>query len=113
MRDLELDAEVDPPVPELCDGLVEILDAVDEDRLVALEMPGEQERGRSRGQPHHRHAGAERLDGEYELRAQPTGEVLHIGGDVPARRVDEVKPIEHSESLRGAAIELRAGPFPP
>ena len=112
MRDLELDAELDLAVAELRDCLIEILDAVEQDRLVALEMPGEQERGRIPGQPHHRHACPEGLDGERELRAQPTGEVVHVGGDVPAWQVDEVKPIEHSESLRGASIELRAGPSP-
>jgi hypothetical protein len=96
-------------VAELRDGLVEILDAVDEDRLVALEMAREQEGRRIRGQPDHRHACAEGLDGEHDLRAQPAGEVRHIGCYVPARQVDEVKPIEHPESLRAVSWRATAG----
>ena len=54
------------------------------DWLIAREMPGEQERGRIRGQPHHRHPCAEGLNREYDLRGQTAGEVLHAGGDIPA-----------------------------
>jgi hypothetical protein len=75
---------------------MEIVDAVDENWLVAVKMSGEQQRGRIRRQPNHRHACPKGLDGEHDLGAQPTGEVLQVGGDVAARQVDEVEPIEHS-----------------
>jgi len=98
VRDLELHDEFDLTVAELSDRPIEIVDTVDEDWLVALEMLREQKRRRIRGQPHHRHTCAEGHDGEYNFRGQPTGEVLQVGGDVPARQVDEVKPMEHSRT---------------
>jgi len=49
VRDLELHAGLDVTVAQLCHCPIEVLDAVDEDWLVALEMPREQERGRIRG----------------------------------------------------------------
>ena len=107
VRDLEPQPKVDVAVAQLRDGPIEVLDAVDEDWLVAVEMPREQERRRIRGQPHHRHACSEGLDREYELRTQPPGEVLQVGGDVPARQVDEVKLIEHSQTEAAARLEVR------
>lgn len=68
--DLEIHADLDLAAAELRDCPIETLDAVDEDWLIAREMPGEQERGRIRGQPHHRHPCAEGLNREYDLRGQ-------------------------------------------
>ena len=73
--DLEFHAGRQVAVVELGDGPIETLDAANEDWLVALEMAGEQELGRIRGQAHNRHACADGLDGEYDLAAQPFGEV--------------------------------------
>ena len=84
VRNLEIHADLDLAAAELRDCPIETLDAVDEDWLIAREMPGEQERGRIRGQPHHRHPCAEGLNREYDLRGQTAGEVLHAGGDIPA-----------------------------
>ena len=95
VRDLKIHADLDVTVAELCDCPIEILDPVHEDWLVALEMAREQKRGRIRGQSHHRHPCPERLDREYRFRPQPMGEVFQVAGDVPARQVDEVEPIEH------------------
>lgn len=63
-------------------------------------MSREQELGRIRGQLHHRHACPEGRDREYDFRAQPIDEVLQVGGGVPARHVNEVKPTEISRPKR-------------
>ena len=78
-------ADLDVTLAELGDCLIEVLDAVHEDWLVAGEMAREQEWGRVWSQAGHRHPGAEGLNREYEFRSQSIGEVLQVGGDVSTR----------------------------
>ena len=99
-RDLEPESDFYLTVAELCDRALEIDDAVDQDRLISLEMLGEQRTWRMRVQLHHRHTCPERLDREDHFRAQLMGEVRDVGCNITAREVDEVEPIERGESLR-------------
>jgi hypothetical protein len=100
VRDLETHGNFHLAVAELCNRPIKIGHSVDQDRLISLEMLGEQQRRRMRIQPDHRDACPERLNREDQFRAQSTAEMRHVGGDVTAGEVDEVEPIEHSESLR-------------
>ena len=94
MRDLKARRHPDPTALQLTQRGGQIIDAVHEHRLIAGEVAGEQHRGRVAMQAHHGHAGAERLDREFQLTAKPVGEVNHVGRDVPARQVDEVERSE-------------------
>ena len=76
---------------QLLDRALEVRDAVDEDRPLALQMPGKQDPRRLVAEPHHRDARAERLDRKLQAGAEHLGEVLDVGRDVRARHVDEVE----------------------
>jgi hypothetical protein len=89
VRDLEARGD-----RQVCDGRFEVRDAIDEHRLVALEMTGQEQRGRISGEANHRDPRLERLDREDQVRAEPLGEVSDVGLDVAAREVDEVEAVE-------------------
>jgi hypothetical protein len=61
VRDLEPQTDPDVTLSELYNGLLEILDAIDEDRLLSLEMSSQQNGRRVGVQAHHRHRRPERL----------------------------------------------------
>ena len=98
--DLEPHCDLHLAPAQLRDRPLELGHAIDQDRLIAVEMPGEQQGRRMRVQPHHRHPCPERLDREHQFCAQATAEMDQVGGHVTAGEVDEVEPIEHGESLR-------------
>jgi hypothetical protein len=95
MRDVE--ARGDLHAASLClgDRPLEVGYAVDQDRLIVLEVAGEQQCGGIRAEAHHRHPSPQGLDREHQLGAQSVREVLDVGGNVTAGEIDEVEPIEH------------------
>ena len=94
MRNLKARSNLDSALRQLGDSPIKVSHAVDKDRLIALEMPGQQQRRRIRIQANHRNPGTERLNRKYELAAQPAREVLHVRGDVVARQIHELQPLE-------------------
>jgi hypothetical protein len=108
MWDLESHCDLHLALAELSDRPLKFGHAVDQNWLIALEMPGEQQSWRMRIQPHHRYACPERLDCEDQLCAQPTAEMVHVGGYVTAGEVDEVEPIKHEREPTGVSGEERA-----
>ena len=72
----------------------EVGDTVDEDGALALDVVGEQEPRWGRGQLHHGHPSAHRLDGEHDPSTEDIGQVGEVGGHVPARLVEVVEGLE-------------------
>src|SRR5439155_3337822 len=102
VRDLEGRLPLPASLLELPHGVGKVVDPIDEDRLLALEMTRQQDAGRVVRQFDHRHPRAHPLDGEDEASAEDRGEVAHIAGDVAARHVDEIEPLErHTASVSG------------
>jgi hypothetical protein len=97
VRDLEPGTDLDTALTELHHGLLEILDAVDEDRPLSLKMSSQQHRRRVGVQAHHRHPRPERLDREDQLATQAGGEMLDVPRYVAAWKVDELQAAEHGE----------------
>src|SRR5438309_4100109 len=60
-----------------------------------------------RVQAHHRYARPERLEREHQLGAQPIAEMRHVKSNVTAGEIDEIKPIEDEDSLRGHPCEKK------
>lgn len=81
---------------QLDDSSIEVWHTEEEDGLIAVEMLGEQERRRIRIQANHCHPGPEGLNGENQLRAQSSSEVLDIGRYVTAWEIDKLQSIEHN-----------------
>lgn len=81
---------------QLDNSSIEVWHTEQEDGPIAIQMPGEQYRGRLWVQANHRHSGPEGLNGENKLGAQPGGEVLDVGRDVTAWEIDELKPAKHN-----------------
>jgi hypothetical protein len=96
-------------VLQLDDSPIEVWHTEKEDGLIAMEMLGEQYRRRIRIQANHGHSGPEGLNGENQLGAQSSGEVLDIGRDVTAWEIDKLQSAEHNLQatlLRGSVLAL-------
>lgn len=95
MRDSEPRLDLDAVRLEMVDRLLQILDPVDEHRLISLQMPRKQNCRLPLSQPNHRHPRPERLNRERRPCPKALGEVGKVGGDVAAWEVDEVELVEH------------------
>jgi hypothetical protein len=96
VRDLEPAGDLDAPAFQLSKRLLEVLDAVDEHRLISLQVTGKQHRGRALGQLDHRDPGPERLDGKDQRAVERFGVMGYVPRDVATRQVDEVKIVEQA-----------------
>src|SRR5688572_18007932 len=85
---------------ELRDGCLQVCYSVDEHRPVALQVVGEDELRGTVGKLQQRDAGAHALDGEHDARAEHLLEVILLSGNITARAVDIVEPLEHALTLR-------------
>src|ERR1700690_4444408 len=79
---------------KLVDVLLEALNAVDEDRLVALEVIREDDRWPLGGQLDHGDPAAHRLDRKDEASTKDVTKVAHVGDHVASRCVDVVEAVE-------------------
>src|SRR5207247_1473656 len=75
---------------------LEVGHAVHQDRLVAVEVVGQQDERRVVAHRDRRDPRAHALDGEHEPAAQHVGEEHHVAPDVVAGRVQEVELLEGS-----------------
>ena len=92
-------AEPDASPGEVRLGGVEVWDPVDEHRLLAVEVLGEEQLRAVDGETEHRNASAEGFDGEHDLGPEPLDVVGELSGHVGAREVDELQLIEHLNRL--------------
>jgi len=92
----------------------EIGDAVDEDRDVAVEVPGQHDRRRPGRHLDLGDAGVHRIDREHQPTTEHVREVRHVSRDVPAWEVQVIEPFEqHLASLpahRDATVAPRPVP---
>jgi hypothetical protein len=95
VRHLEPVADVAPAFRDALDGLLEIPDPKDQDRLITGQVLSEEQAGGLSGQPHHGDPGAESLDGENRFGTEGIDIVRDVSGCVPARLIDEVQLLEH------------------
>ena len=91
-----------PPVSlEFGEGPVEVDHAVHEEGALPLEVVGQEHEGRARRELDGRDLGARVLDREDHATAEDLREEGDVGGDVPARGVQEVERLERHVHAHG------------
>jgi hypothetical protein len=105
VRNLEAPHDLHIATSQFTNLTLEVKDPIDEHGFSSLKVPGYQHSRRVLCQIDHRHPGPERLDREYEFRAQRIGEAHQVTGNIAAWHVDKVEALEQglAEYARTAA----------
>ena len=94
MREAELRLDLGTVLPELRHRRVEVVDAMQHDRRLALEVLCHEQPGSTLGEPHLGDPGPEGFDREHHLAPEHVAVVAEVAGDVGARHVEEVEGLD-------------------